>query len=118
MELVRDMKRKKCHDCGVQPGEPHKPGCDTERCPKCGCQLISCDCFINDQDEFDEIEFNKYEPDIWSGIMFENELQYAEDHDLFVDINTMKPCDRDDPNAWHDINTAVSKMLYKPNLKK
>jgi len=33
-----------CHDCGAINGEYHVPGCDCERCPKCGCQWISCDC--------------------------------------------------------------------------
>lgn len=35
---------KKCHDCGVAPGEFHESGCDVERCPFCGFQLIGCDC--------------------------------------------------------------------------
>lgn len=38
------MKRYKCHDCGVIEGQIHKYGCDTELCPFCGNQLISCDC--------------------------------------------------------------------------
>ena len=33
-----------CHDCGAKEGEYHQPGCDMERCPFCGGQLISCDC--------------------------------------------------------------------------
>lgn len=34
----------KCHDCDVEPGQFHEPGCDVERCPYCGRQLISCGC--------------------------------------------------------------------------
>ncbi len=36
----------KCHDCGIinRPEHIHHFGCDVERCPKCGGQLISCDC--------------------------------------------------------------------------
>ncbi len=32
-----------CHDCGAHPGHFHHPGCDMERCPWCGGQLITCD---------------------------------------------------------------------------
>ena len=33
-----------CPDCAVKPGQSHQPGCDTERCSVCGCQVIGCPC--------------------------------------------------------------------------
>ena len=33
-----------CTDCHAKFGECHRDGCDCERCPVCGCQLIMCDC--------------------------------------------------------------------------
>lgn len=37
----------KCHDCGVEEGQFHEPGCDQERCPLCCGQLITCNCVYN-----------------------------------------------------------------------
>jgi len=34
----------RCLDCGIKHGGVHHLGCDVERCPKCGLQLIGCDC--------------------------------------------------------------------------
>lgn len=37
-------KGERCHDCGATYGHFHHWGCDVERCPVCGDQLISCSC--------------------------------------------------------------------------
>ena len=34
----------RCGDCGVVRGGWHHPGCDLQRCPACGHQLMSCGC--------------------------------------------------------------------------
>ena len=36
----------RCGDCGAKNGQFHHGNCDVERCPKCGGQLISCDCDV------------------------------------------------------------------------
>lgn len=41
---MSDRKPARCHDCHCAEGQFHDPGCDMERCPFCGGQLITCDC--------------------------------------------------------------------------
>lgn len=33
---------RNCHDCNVAPGSYHHDGCDVERCPGCGRQMLQC----------------------------------------------------------------------------
>ena len=44
----------RCHDCYIAPGGYHHPGCDMERCPRCGGQLISCGCLDADDNDYSE----------------------------------------------------------------
>ena len=34
----------RCHECNIVHGGFHHPGCDAERCPRCGDQLFGCGC--------------------------------------------------------------------------
>ena len=40
-----------CPDCGAPYGTYHHANCDVERCPICGGQLWTCDCFDNQNEE-------------------------------------------------------------------
>jgi hypothetical protein len=41
----------RCGDCNCKSESYHHPGCDMERCPGCGHQLISCGCVIDESAE-------------------------------------------------------------------
>ena len=47
----------RCHDCAVRFGGFHHPGCDVQRCPVCGRQMLSCDCRFDEDgpDEDDDV---------------------------------------------------------------
>lgn len=40
-----------CHDCSTPRGKLHHPGCDDEKCPKCGGQAIGCDCELTEEEK-------------------------------------------------------------------
>ncbi len=51
----KEVKIRKCPDCGADPDSKHKDSCDIARCTECGGQRLSCDCIEGDSD-------------IWEGI--------------------------------------------------
>lgn len=44
------LEGETCGDCGAHYGHYHHPGCDVERCPVCGGQLLSCGCIDNKEE--------------------------------------------------------------------
>lgn len=53
-DFYEDDEDTVCGDCGAKYGEQHLAGCDCERCPLCGLQLISCGHIVYEVNE--EIE--------------------------------------------------------------
>ncbi len=45
MQEYAEMKQDRCCDCGAPVGTFHHGCCDNETCPRCGNQLISCNCY-------------------------------------------------------------------------
>lgn len=73
------MKEYRCHDCNVLEGEIHGYGCDMERCPFCGRQLITCACC------FEHLGID-ISPDSWAwhnGLTIDQKFQW-------IDILEMK----------------------------
>lgn len=119
-----------CGGCGVRPGELHVPGCDVERCPRCGLQAISCGCIYEvcgitraDLAELDpEVYMRGPSEDMharwdaewgrrrhpwtgeWPGV------KECREYGLFARSAPGRgyvPCRRDDPGASEDLNTLA-----------
>jgi hypothetical protein len=43
----------RCADCAAKIGQYHHFGCDVERCPICGGQMLGCECLINAKEYYD-----------------------------------------------------------------
>ena len=106
---------KNCPDCGAKPGEFHIDGCDVERCPKCGEQLLGCGC------EVDDSELMPWTGE-WPGV------KECEELGLFAYFDASKnrgngegwiKCSKGQhPEAVHDLNTLYSDYKWDPKLKK
>jgi len=66
-----------CHDCGVHIGQKHDYGCDNERCPLCGGQLIGCGCF---EEMFGDKETKKNQRLFLKEIEKTGRIPYSEDN--------------------------------------
>jgi len=90
-EKLSEMERQVlCPDCKTKIGEYHKIGCDIEICPKCKRQMLSCNCFVKVNQSAETIEYEvnhkelrQYQREKWTGIVYEKEIKYCEDNDLY-----------------------------------
>lgn len=77
-----------CHDCVAIKGEYHAPGCDGERCPKCGEQFISCGCGKNTQELTSNHMIDAYIED--SNIFLRYLDDDCQEHIIPIDLETFE----------------------------
>lgn len=67
---------ERCGDCGAKHGHYHHMGCDCERCPICGGQMITCGCDYADEVSFAQpIPVEHQAGDIWRKMTQEERFQ-------------------------------------------
>lgn len=129
-----NSEEKRCPECGVSPTQRHQPGCDIERCPRCGGQAISCDCIyeVNSMDpetleekhpaiykqgptpamiEAWEKEWGcRYLP--WTGTY--PGLAECQEFGWFARLlpGGWKPCSEHDDGATHDLNRLSRSAIW------
>lgn len=47
-DMIETKEGERCHDCNALYGHYHHLGCDSETCPVCHGQLLSCDDYCDD----------------------------------------------------------------------
>jgi hypothetical protein len=63
---MSDPTIQPCPDCCARPGQLHTPGCDCERCPRCGGQIIWCGC-IYEVNDMSRQRLEQDHPDVYFG---------------------------------------------------
>lgn len=94
-----------CPDCNVKVGEIHQDGCDLERCPSCGGQLLSCSCADD--------EVSKFKPIPWEGEF--PGLAECRKFGLYckmVSGTGRVTCNKNEPGAEEDLNRLYSQCQW------
>jgi hypothetical protein len=110
-----------CPDCGVKPGEKHKPGCDIERCPHCGGQALMC--LSDESGELlagcDEMPVTDEELLPWTGSWPGD--KECEEYGFWCKMVMGKGwviCANNDPEAEHDKNRLHRECVWSMKDKK
>jgi Zn-finger nucleic acid-binding protein len=125
-----------CPDCGAKQGELHDSGCDVERCPRCGGQLLSCNCIYEvngmnpatlERDYRDIYHngptvtmFDKWDEEwgcrrmLWTGVWpGEAEcIEFGWYSRMIPGVIGWQRCEKDDPGAGPDLNRLYEEAKW------
>jgi hypothetical protein len=102
------MISNNCPDCDAVPGQLHRPGCDVERCPYCGRQMIACEhshTAAERPPDDDRLPWTGR----WPG---EAECERLGWYAKLVPGRGWVPCTKDEPGAEPDLNRLLKKARW------
>ncbi len=101
--VILDPRGKGCPDCGVGVGDTHFDGCDVERCPGCGGQLLMCglDCTPDDKEQERLWEKRSVWTGLWPGVAECREFGW---YSYFTQESGWVQTTKDDPRASENLN--------------
>ena len=94
-----------CPDCGAKPGEQHNDGCDVERCPNCGGQMISCDCDCEGEIEIPRLPWTGE----WPGVMECREFGW---YAKLIPGRGWVSCANNEAGAGEDLNRLAREAVW------
>lgn len=106
-----------CFDCGAGLGELHAHGCDVERCPYCGGQMISCFCddsFPDGVPDKDRMPWDGF----WPGDRECEEYGWYARVPRNGEMGGWIPCGPEEPGAQPDINRLRVEARWDRALKR
>lgn len=107
---------KNCPDCHAKPGELHQLGCDVERCPRCGGQLLSCVHYLLGAVKPPSDEERMPWAGEWPGESECREFGWFAKHNPTGP--GWVPCVPDDPDAQPDLNRLLQEATWDPKQKR
>lgn len=132
--------RTTCRDCGVFPGELHQPGCDLERCPSCGGQMISCNCIYTfngiDPETMEDTHPDIYEHgpteamcEAWDKVWGSRRMRWTGEYPgadqarefgwyCRMGAHGWEPCGPDDEGATEDMNRLVTEGRWNAETQR
>ena len=128
-----------CFDCRVKPGELHVAGCESETCPLCNHQMISCSC-VYKVNEIDAAEYEETHEgpsdEMWA--KFDQKVEEAggflpwlgepygakecRERGWWVRFNEKAgigwvACEATDPAAHEDLNRWAGSLMRHPEFR-